>query len=192
MHVKGLPNGCGGLYIFNHGRGYYWFSKESKGNIIDFAKDYFELPTKTQAIEMILGCRAYDHTEDYARLNFQPSEKPSKGELILPPKDKSFDRTIAYLSKTRGIDTEIIYAMIREGKIYGARTQVERTAIPILFTTALLLDTMKPGNPVIAPCALQAQTVTSGRMWRTRIRHMAFVWRDVPTGFTTLKLLLTP
>lgn len=60
MHVKGLPNGCGGLYIFNHGRGYYWFSKESKGNIIDFAKDYFELSSKTQAIEMILGCHAYD------------------------------------------------------------------------------------------------------------------------------------
>jgi hypothetical protein len=123
MHVKGMPDGCGGLYIFNHGRGYYWFSKESKGNIIEFAMEYFELSTKKQAIEKILGCQAYDHTEDYARLNFEPSEMPPKGELILPPKDKDFKRTIAYLAKTRGIDTEIIYDMIRAGKVYGARTE---------------------------------------------------------------------
>lgn len=159
MHVKGLPNGCGGLYIFNHGRGYYWFSKESKGNIIDFAKDYFELPTKTQAIEMILGCRAYDHTEDYARLNFQPSEKPSKGELILPPKDKSFDRTIAYLSKTRGIDTEIIYAMIREGKIYGARTQVEKNGHTYSFHNCAFVGYDETGKPRY--CSLRAPSADS-------------------------------
>lgn len=159
MHVKGLPNGCGGLYIFNHGRGYYWFSKETKGNIINFAKDYFELPTKTQAIEMILGCRAYDHSKDYARLNFHPSEKEPKGELILPPKDKSFDRTIAYLAKTRGIDTEIIYAMIREGKVYGAKTQVEKDGRIYSFHNCAFVGYDETGKPRY--CSLRAPSADS-------------------------------
>ncbi|QNK42206.1 DUF3991 and TOPRIM domain-containing protein [Caproicibacter fermentans] len=159
MHVKGLPNGCGGLYIFNHGRGYYWFSKESKGNIIDFAKDYFELPTKTQAIEMILGCRAYDHSEDYARLSFHPSEKEPKGELILPPKDKSFDRTITYLTEIRGIDREIVDAMIRDGKVYGARTQVEKDGRVYSFHNCTFVGYDETGKPRY--CSLRAPSANS-------------------------------
>jgi len=159
MHVKGLPNGCGGLYIFNHGRGYYWFSKESKGNIIDFAKDYFELHTKTQAIEMILGCHSYDHTKDYARLNFQPSEKPSKGELILPPKDKNFGCTIAYLTEIRGIDREIVDAMIHEGKVYGARTEVKKNGRTYSFHNCAFVGYDETGKPRY--CSLRAPSADS-------------------------------
>jgi len=114
VHVKN----SGGLYLFNHGRGYYCYTTERKGNIIDFVKDYFGQDFKG-AVEMILGCRAYEQTEHY----IHPSEKRPKSDLILPSKDKDFDRTIAYLAKTRGIATEIIYAMISEGKVYGARTE---------------------------------------------------------------------
>ena len=46
-----------------------------------------------------------------------------RGELVLPPKDKDFNRTIAYLTRTRGIDSEIVYAMINQNKIYQAVTQ---------------------------------------------------------------------
>ena len=159
MHVKGLPNGCGGLYIFNHGRGYYWFAKESKGNIIDFAMDYFELSTKTQAIEMILGCHAYDHSEAYARLNFTPSEKPPKGELILPPKDKDFNRTIAYLAKTRGINTEIIYAMINERKVYGARTTTKKDSRSYSFHNCAFVGYDEAGMPRY--CSLRAPSADS-------------------------------
>ncbi len=114
VHVKN----SGGLYLFNHGRGYYCYTTERKGNIIDFVKDYFGQDFKG-AVEMILGCRAYEQTEHY----IPPSEKKPKGDLILPPKDKNFNRTIAYLAKTRGIDTEIIYAMISQGKVYQAVTE---------------------------------------------------------------------
>ena len=41
----------------------------------------------------------------------------------MPPKDKDFNRTIAYLTRTRGIDSEIVYAMINQNKIYQAVTQ---------------------------------------------------------------------
>lgn len=159
MHVKGLPDGCGGLYIFNHGRGYYWFAKESKGNILDFAMDYFELSTKTQAIEMILGCHAYDHSGEYVRLNFTPSEKPSKGELILPPKDKDFNRTIAYLTGTRGIDKEIVYAMINAGKVYGARTEIQKDGQTYSFHNCAFVGYDEAGTPRY--CALRAPSADS-------------------------------
>jgi hypothetical protein len=121
MHVKGLPDGCGGLYLFNHGRGYFWFSKDTKGNIIEFAMDYFGLRSEEEAVEKILGCRAYDHSEAYAMMDFTPSEKPPKGEMILPPKAPNFNRAIAYLTQTRGIDKEIVYALINQKKIFQSK-----------------------------------------------------------------------
>ena len=59
------------------------------------------------AVEMILGCRAYEQTEHYV----PPTEKKPRGDLILPPKAKNYNRTIAYLTGARGIDKEIVYAM---------------------------------------------------------------------------------
>lgn len=70
-------------------------------------------------MEMILGCHAYEQTEHY----MTPVEKKPREELMLPPKDKDFNRTIAYLTRTRGIDSEIVYATINQNKIYQAVTQ---------------------------------------------------------------------
>ena len=70
------------------------------------------------AVEMILGCEAYAMTKPVV----EPVEKKKREKLILPEKDKSYDRTIAYLIQTRGIDKEIVYDMIKKEKVYGART----------------------------------------------------------------------
>ena len=115
VHVKH----SGGLYLFKHGRGFYRFTDDTRGNIIAFAQQYMGAGDFKSAVEMILGCRAYEATQHYV----QPTEKAERGVLVLPEKDKSFDRTIAYLTKTRGIDKEIVYAMIDAGKVYGARTE---------------------------------------------------------------------
>lgn len=119
VHVKH----SGGLYLFKHGRGYQCFSTQSKGNIVDFVKEYMGASDFKSAAEMILNCRAYEQTEHY----IPPVEKKPRGDLVLPEKDKNFDRTIAYLTRTRGIDKEIVYAMIEQGKVYGARTTSEKT-----------------------------------------------------------------
>lgn len=111
VHVKN----SGGLYLFKHGRGFYQFSKNEKGNIIDFVKLYYELDFKN-AVEMILGARAYEKTEHH----ITPKEKEEKPELILPDKDKNYNRLIAYLIKSRGIDKDIVYNLIKEHKIYQA------------------------------------------------------------------------
>ncbi len=95
VHVKN----SGGLYFFNHGRGYYCFSTQKKGNIVDFVREYYGLDF-INAVEMILGCRAYEQTVHFV----PPAEKAPKGELILPPKAANFNRVIAYLVQTRGID----------------------------------------------------------------------------------------
>lgn len=101
-----------------HGRGYYCFSTQQKGNIIDFAKEYLGAIDFKSAVEMILGCEAYANTKSL----IEPVEKQARGKLILPKKDNNYDRTIAYLIQARGIDKEIVYDMIKRGKVYGART----------------------------------------------------------------------
>lgn len=115
VHVKH----SGGLFLFKSGKGFHCFSGDKKGNIIDFVKEYLGAADFKEAVELILGCRAYELTEHYVA----PVEKKERGELVLPPQDKSFMRTIDYLTITRKIDDEIVAEMIKGGKIYGARTE---------------------------------------------------------------------
>ena len=150
VHVKN----SGGLYLFNHGRGYYCFTTERKGNIIDFVKDYFGQDFKG-AVEMILGCRTYEITEHHVL----PSEKKPKGDLVLPPKDKDFSRTIAYLTQTRGIDKEIVYAMINAGKVYGARTEAKKNGRTYSFHNCAFVGYDDFGRPRY--CALRAPSADS-------------------------------
>ena len=50
VHVKHN----GGLYLFKHGRGYYSFTEERGGDIVEFAMNYLGLK-KREAMEQILG-----------------------------------------------------------------------------------------------------------------------------------------
>ncbi|MGL5434530.1 MAG: DUF3991 domain-containing protein [Lachnospiraceae bacterium] len=115
VHVKQ----SGGLFLFKSGRGFYCFTSNKKGNIIDFTKEYLGATDFKEAVELILGCRAYELTEHYV----PPVEKKERGELVLPPKDSSFMQTIDYLERERGIDSEILAEMIKTKKVYGARTE---------------------------------------------------------------------
>ena len=115
VHVKN----SGGLYFFNHGRGFYCFTTEKKGNIIDFVMEYFGRRTKTEAIEMILNCEAYGQTGHIVN----PAEKAPRGEMVLPPKAPNFNQAIAYLVQTRGIDKDIVYALINQNKIYQSKEE---------------------------------------------------------------------
>ena len=115
VHVKN----SGGLYFFNHGRGFYCFTTEKKGNIIDFVMEYFGRSTKTEAIEMILNCEAYGQTGH----TVNPVEKAPRGEMMLPPKAPNFNQVIAYLVQTRGIEKDIVYTLINQDKIFQSREQ---------------------------------------------------------------------
>ncbi len=180
VHVKH----SGGLYLFRHGRGYYQFAGEKRGNIIQFAQEYLGAADFKSAVEMILGCRAYEQTEHYV----QPVEKKPRGKLILPPKDKDFNRTIAYLTRTRGIDSEIVYAMINQNKIYQAVTQKNGYT----FRNCAFVGYDGEGKPRY--CALRAPGSERKfrQEWRTPTKLMASAWRDALTGCMSLRRPLTP
>lgn len=115
VHVKH----SGGLYFFNHGRGFYCFTNQKKGNIVDFAMEYLSARTKTEAMEMILNCKAYSQTEHVVK----PVEKAPRGEMTLPPKAPNFNQAIAYLVRTRGIDKRIVYSLINQDKIFQSKEE---------------------------------------------------------------------
>lgn len=147
VHVKH----SGGLYLFKHGRGYKCFANDSKGNIIDFAKEFMGAADFKSAVELILGCRAYEQTEHFV----PPAEKKPRGELVLPPKDSDFNRTIAYLTQTRGIDKEIVYAMINQNKVYQSRIEKNGS----VFRNCAFVGFDGDGKPRY--CALRAPSADS-------------------------------
>lgn len=113
VKVKGMPDHCGGLYLFKHGRGYHWFSQDKQGDIVSFAMELFGATSKLAAYEMILGCRASP------TFTASPKIKPTpKGPLVVPDKMPDNKRAIAYLIKTRGIEPEIVFDMINQGRVY--------------------------------------------------------------------------
>lgn len=118
-------NGFGGLFLFPHG--FYHFSSQEKGNIIDFCRIYLNLDF-IPAIESILEIKAYENTKT-AEYYSQSKPKP-KGDLILPLKDKNNDKVIDYLVNTRCIDKEIVNSLILQGKIYQATTKNKGTVYP--------------------------------------------------------------
>lgn len=115
VHVKNN----GGLYLFKHGRGYYSFTEEKGGNIVEFAMHYLGLE-KLDAMERILGSRAYEQTAHIVA----PQEKAERGKMQLPPRDTDDRRVFAYLTKTRKIDPEIVQVMMKQGRVYQSRQEV--------------------------------------------------------------------
>lgn len=115
VHVKN----SGGLYLFKHGRGYYSFTEEKGGNIVEFAMSYLGLERR-EAMERILGCSTCESTVHVVA----PQEKASRGRLVLPPRDADGRRAYAYLTQTRRIDPEIVQAMMEQGRVYQSRQEV--------------------------------------------------------------------
>ena len=109
-HVKS----CGSLYLFP--KGYHHFSNAESGNILDFAKKYQGL-SFTEAVEQILGIRAYTNTIPH----LPPTEK--RGDLILPQKSDDTQQIRQYLIKDRCLDGELVNSLINQGIIFEAITK---------------------------------------------------------------------
>ena len=109
-HVKS----CGSLYLFP--KGYHHFSSAESGNILDFAKNYQGL-SFTEAVEQILGIRAYTNTIP----QLPPTE--NRGDLILPQKSDNTERIRKYLIEDRCLDGEIVDDLIKQGIIFEAITE---------------------------------------------------------------------
>lgn len=94
-----------------------WNSKGTSGHgVISFLEEY-EGVTREEAIK-ILKDDLVGTINQSVRHNEKENMKVAKGEIELPEANEKNSRAIAYLSKTRKIDYDIVKEMINKGDIY--------------------------------------------------------------------------
>ncbi|HEX9060013.1 MAG TPA: DUF3991 and TOPRIM domain-containing protein [Clostridia bacterium] len=108
MHAKK----SGGLYIFKESNRFYHWTADEKGGPIDFVMKYGSA-TYQEAVAMLLGERYESHIRESVAYI-----KEEKGAVILPDKAENFKRSYWYLISIRGIDPQIVSALMNEKKIY--------------------------------------------------------------------------
>lgn len=104
--------GYGGLFIESNGQTWNWFTQEKGGGPIQFAMALLNL-SWVDAVKDLIGT-------SITASEFQTPvvRSKEKANFVAPEKSHSFNRIIAYLIKTRGIDKDIVYDFIKRGAIY--------------------------------------------------------------------------
>ena len=101
------------LVIFYNTNSWFYYKENIGGNLINFLQQY-ENKTFQEAMSEILG----DTEQTERKYTKYISVKQEKGELVLPQKNKDNKRAYAYLTKTRGLDKEIVKELLNTGYIY--------------------------------------------------------------------------
>lgn len=95
---------------------WYWWSRGIGGhNALDFLIKVRGM-SFTDAVEAVTGRADLSYTPAPADI-----KKAEPKELSLPEKNDNDRRVIAYLCKTRGIDSGIVFDCIKQGKLYESR-----------------------------------------------------------------------
>lgn len=84
---------------------FVWYSQDKKGNSVDFLMIYYGMTFK-QAVEALTGVEL--PTPDYT-----PQERTASPQRATDEK-----RVIAYLCKRRGLENRLIFALIKQGKLW--------------------------------------------------------------------------
>lgn len=104
--------GYGGLHINPVTNKWNCFSQGKGGGPIQFVM-FMENKSWVESVKQLLGitsCNIVNHQRNI--------REEAKGELILPEKNNTYKHVIAYLIKTRGIDKDIVYDLIKNKKVY--------------------------------------------------------------------------
>lgn len=105
------------LVLFTNTNSWYSFKENKGGNLINFLQ-YYEDKTFQEAMFEIVGeVNNREQIEQRKYTKYVPVVE-KKGEIILPTSNKDNKRAYSYLTKTRGIDTEIVNELIKQGDIY--------------------------------------------------------------------------
>ena len=103
-----------------HGNWFYWWSRGFGGrSALDYLVKVKELPfqeavrTLTAEAPVLTG-----QTVENPQSTPVQNEEPEQKELRLPPESRDTNRVFAYLSKTRGIDREIITHCLQHRLLY--------------------------------------------------------------------------
>ena len=100
-----------------------WNRFSGRGNIthgsqIDFVMEFAGIETVPLAVNYLLDLKGAAVTEkQYAPIK-NTEENTPKREMVLPPKNKDSRRVFAYLTKTRGLSSDIVNAFLKYGIIY--------------------------------------------------------------------------
>lgn len=110
-HIEGY----GGLYINPILNKWNCFSKGEGGGPIQFVM-FIENKTWVESVKQLLGFNPI--TNHHKQYSIAKRKTEEKGEFILPEKSNTYKHVIAYLIKTRKIDKNLVYKLIKEGKLY--------------------------------------------------------------------------
>lgn len=121
---------------------FYWHSRDKGGKGVI---DYMEIVEDSNflgSVGMLLG---YLHDPQLHSIPLTPvlektSEK-GKGEFVLPEKNSNSNRVFAYLTKTRGLDREVLTELFKNGSIYESAQ----------FHNAVFVGINSAGIPKYAP-----------------------------------------
>lgn len=103
----------GGFIISPEKNNWNWFEGDQGGGVVQLCM-FLENKTWQEAVGTLLN----EDMEPIRRaLDWKPKEEPPK-EFNLPPKNNTDKHVYAYLTKTRGIDAEIVKDMLDKGYIY--------------------------------------------------------------------------
>lgn len=97
---------------------YYRHSTERGGSIIDFVMEFEEL-TQDEAIRKLRGLLTpASRAAIPTRTTYQKVPEPHKKVLLPKAHNGRFSRVFAYLTKSRGIDSDIVAAMVKRKALY--------------------------------------------------------------------------
>lgn len=103
-------SGYGGLLVTQN----MWNQRSTKqgGNTVDFIQQFEKRPFR-EAVERVLANDKGFKQLEVAKKEFKPKEP-----FLLPEANDTFKRVIAYLTKTRGLDPEIVLKEIKNKNLY--------------------------------------------------------------------------
>ncbi|WP_129721356.1 DUF3991 domain-containing protein [Xylanivirga thermophila] len=111
--------GYGGLYINPRKNIWNCFSQRKGGGPIQFVM-LMKNKTWVDAVKELIRITPIQDLYRQKEVSKQ-NYKENKKEFILPEKNNTYKHMIAYLISTRKIDKDIVYKLIREGKLYEDR-----------------------------------------------------------------------
>lgn len=105
-----------------NGSQFFWNSQGFGGNAVDFCMKYYNMPFQ-EAVNSLLAFNGYikgEYTLVIAPVAHRIENESVEEKPVNPlpnPLDSKTNRIFAYLTKTRGIDADIVQQLVKEGKI---------------------------------------------------------------------------
>ncbi|MBR1453094.1 MAG: toprim domain-containing protein [Lachnospiraceae bacterium] len=106
-----------GLYLYENSNGFYRFSTNEKGNIIDFVKLYDGCDYLEACEKLLKFSSGIKNKIDIKNVSSKIKSIDIKENIIIPQEDKDASDIHSYLVNERKIEDSIVHALINNGTI---------------------------------------------------------------------------